>query len=93
MLHFSLLEQDSFHLIPGPEPGFCFLQYRQGLFVLIDDGSLNAILGLVKQMEVTLLGLRQLRGYVQKGPGLEILDTLISEAETKLSEIRRKMVQ
>ncbi len=56
-----------------------------------DDTSRHAILDLLRQMEVTLLGLRQLRGYVQKGPGLEILDTLIREAETKLAEIKLRM--
>jgi hypothetical protein len=35
----------------------------------MDADSLDTILALIKQMEATLIGLRQLRGYVGHGVG------------------------
>jgi hypothetical protein len=35
-----------------------------------DSDSLDAILALIKEIESALLGLKQLRGYAGKGPGL-----------------------
>lgn len=60
---------------------------------MTDNFSLDIILALLKQMEATLLGLGQLRGYVQKGPGQEILDRLIRDAETRLAEVKKKIIQ
>jgi hypothetical protein len=55
--------------------------------------SLETILALIGQMEATLLGLKQLRGYVGKGVGQEILEMLIEDGETKLAEFKRKLIQ
>lgn len=54
------------------------------------DDSLKTILALIKQLEATLIGLKQVRGYVQ-GVGRHMLDELIDEGETKLAEIKRKV--
>jgi hypothetical protein len=59
----------------------------------VDDNSLETILALLKQMEATLLGLKQLRGYVGKGVGQQMLEVLIEEADAKLTEIKRKVIQ
>lgn len=55
--------------------------------------SLDTILALLKQMESTLLGLKQLRLFVGKGTGQQILEALIEEAEVNLAEVKRKMIQ
>ena len=60
---------------------------------LPDDSSLETILALVKQLETTALGLKQLRGFVGKGLGSEMLELLIEETETTLAEIKRKLIQ
>jgi hypothetical protein len=61
---------------------------------MADDLNLvDAILDLVKQMKATLLGLKQLRSYIGKGVGQQMLELLIEESETKLAEIRRKLIQ
>lgn len=59
----------------------------------MDDSSLDAVISLIKQMESTLLGLEQLRNYVGDGVGRQMLEVLIEEAETKLAEIKRKIIQ
>lgn len=60
---------------------------------MVNDTSLETILGLIKQLEATVLGLKQLRGYIGVGAGTEMLEGLIEESETKLAEIKRKIVQ
>ena len=55
--------------------------------------SLDTILTLLKQMEATLLGLKQLRGFVGKGTGQQMLEALIEEAETNLAEVKHKLIQ
>jgi len=55
--------------------------------------SLENILALINQMEATILGLRQLRGYVGNDLGEEMLEVLIEETEAKLAEIKRKVIQ
>jgi len=52
----------------------------------------DTIFALIKQLESTLLGLRQLRRYVGKGVGLQMLEVLIEEAEAKLAEVRKRLV-
>jgi hypothetical protein len=59
----------------------------------MDADSLDAILALVKQLEATLLGLRQLRGYVGGSAGEKMLQILIEEAEAGLAEVKRKLIQ
>ena len=44
-------------------------------------------------MEATVLGLKQLRGYVGNGIGQEMLEVLIEEGEAKLAEIKRRVIQ
>lgn len=58
-----------------------------------DGESLETILALLKQMEATLLGLKQLRGYVPAGVGQKMLEILIEEAEANLAEIKRRIIQ
>jgi hypothetical protein len=58
-----------------------------------DDGSLETILGLIKQLDAMLVGLEQLRPYVGNGVGREMLDLLIEEGQTKLAEAMRKLIQ
>ena len=35
---------------------------------------------------------QQLRNFVSQGPGVEILDSVIAEAESQIEEIRRKVI-
>jgi hypothetical protein len=66
-----------------------------------DDGSLETILALIKQLDAMLVGLEQLRPYVGNrvrvgvvhGVGREMLDLLIEEGQTKLAEAMRKLIQ
>jgi len=55
--------------------------------------SLETILALIKQMESTLLGLKELRSYVGQELGQQMVESLIEEEETKLAEIKRKLIQ
>lgn len=57
------------------------------------DDRFDTILALLKHMESTLLGLKQLRGYVGKGVGSEMLEVIIDDCETHLTEIKRKLIQ
>ena len=57
------------------------------------DDSLEIILALIRQLEATLLGLKQLRGYVSQGIGKDMLEELIEEGEEKLAEVKRKLIQ
>jgi hypothetical protein len=43
-------------------------------------------------MESIILGLKQLRSFVSQGAGVEILDSVIAEAEAQVEEIRRKVI-
>lgn len=47
---------------------------------------------LIKQLEMNLAGLRQLRGYVGKGVGSHVLEILIEEGEAKLTEVKKRLV-
>lgn len=55
--------------------------------------NLDEALALIRQLESALLGLRQIRGYVPKGAGLDTLDQLIDEIETNLAGIKRRVMQ
>jgi hypothetical protein len=57
------------------------------------DESLDMILALMKQLESTLLGLKQLRGYVGQGVGQQMVEELIEEGENKLAELKRRLIQ
>lgn len=53
--------------------------------------ALEIVLASLKLMESTLLGMKQVRQYVGKGPATEILGSLIGEAEVKIGEIKRRV--
>jgi hypothetical protein len=71
---------------------FLLIHQHSGHF-LMDDNSLDTILALIKQLEATLLRLKQVRGLVGEGVAGDMLELLIEESETKLAEIRRKVIQ
>ena len=54
--------------------------------------SLEDVLACLKRMESIVLGLKQLRNFVSQGAGVEILDSVIAEAESQIEEIRRKVI-
>ena len=54
--------------------------------------SLEDVLACLKRVESIVLGLKQLRNFVSQGPGVEILDSVIAEAESQIEEIRRKVI-
>lgn len=58
-----------------------------------DLDSIDTILALVKQLEATVLGLRQLRSFVGKGVAAQMLEVLIEEGEAKIAEVKRKLMQ
>ncbi|MFL6303804.1 MAG: hypothetical protein ACJ72H_09690 [Candidatus Sulfotelmatobacter sp.] len=58
-----------------------------------DLDTIDTILGLIKQLEATVLGLQQLRGYAGNGVGQEMLEGLIEEGEAKIAEVKRKLMQ
>ena len=58
--------------------------------------SLDAHFGLPeknKQMESNLLGMRELRQHIDSNLGTEMLDLLIEEAELKIAEVKRNLMQ
>ena len=61
--------------------------------MLIDEYSLETILVLISQLEAALLGLKQMRAYVAQGVEEEMLESVIVHNETRLAEIRRKVIQ
>jgi hypothetical protein len=65
---------------------------RWAFRVLMDD-SLEMILALLRQLEATVLGLKQLRGYIGQGVGQQMVEELIEEGENKLTELKRKLIQ
>jgi hypothetical protein len=60
---------------------------------LIDDNCLETILAIINQLEAALLGLKQLRAYVVQGVEQQRLESVIEKRETKLAEIKRKVIQ
>jgi len=66
---------------------------KQRVSVFNDLDTVDTILGLIKQLEATVLGLRQLRCYTGDGVGQEMLDGLIQEGEAKIAEVKRKLMQ
>jgi hypothetical protein len=53
--------------------------------------ALEIALASLRLMESTLAGMRQVRQYVGEA-ATEILDSLIEEAEVKIGEIKRRVV-
>ena len=60
---------------------------------MIDDNCLETILAIINQLEAALLGLKQLRAYVVEGVEQQRLESVIEKRETKLAEIKRKVIQ
>jgi len=60
---------------------------------LIDDNCLETVLAIINQLEAALLGLKQLRAYVVQGVEQQRLESVIEKNETKLAEIKRKVIQ
>jgi len=60
---------------------------------LIDDNCLETVLAIINQLEAALLGLKQLRAYVVQGVEQQRLESVIEKRETKLAEIKRKVIQ
>jgi hypothetical protein len=58
-----------------------------------DSDPLDMVMACLKQMESTVLGLRQLRSFIGKGSGQEMLDALIVEAEEQIAQIKRRILQ
>lgn len=54
--------------------------------------SLEIVMASLKQMEATVLGMEQLRKYISDGPGREILDSLIQEAESQIEDVKRLVI-
>lgn len=61
--------------------------------MLTDDNSLETILVLIKQLQAALLELKQMRAYVVQGVEQKMLESVIVDNETRLAEIRRKVIQ
>lgn len=59
----------------------------------VTDETLDTILTLLKQLETTLLGLKQLRGIIGNGTGHQMLEMLIEEAEARITEVKHKLIQ
>jgi hypothetical protein len=60
---------------------------------LIDDNSLETVLALINQLEAALLGLKQMRAFVVQRVEQQRLESVIEKSETKLAEIKRKVIQ
>ena len=60
---------------------------------MTDDNSLETVLMLISQIEDALMGLKQLRDYIGPGIEREKLELMIEDGETKLAEIKRKVIQ
>ncbi|PYX75198.1 MAG: hypothetical protein DMG78_04885 [Acidobacteria bacterium] len=58
-----------------------------------DDKSLEIVLALINQLEAELLGLKQMRAFALEGVELQMLESVIENSETKLAEIKRKVIQ
>ena len=69
--------------------GMCRWAFRSSM----TDDARGIILALIGQLETTVLGLKQLRGYIGPGAGRELIEELIEEGEHKLAELKRKLIQ
>lgn len=55
--------------------------------------AFETVLECLKRMEAILLGMKQMREYVGRGLGKQMLDSLIEEADSQITEIKRKVIQ
>jgi len=53
----------------------------------------ETVLECLKRMEAQLMGMKQIRDYVGKGVGRQMLESLIEEAESQIAEIKGKLIQ
>jgi hypothetical protein len=54
--------------------------------------SLEIVMSNLRVMESTLLSMRQVRLHAGKGLAIQMLDSLIRESESKIAEIKRRMI-
>ena len=59
----------------------------------MDETSLEVVLALIKEMEVTLLALKEVLSYIDNKEGREIMGRLIGEIEANLAAIKRRLTQ
>ncbi len=55
--------------------------------------TFETVMDCLKRMESVLIGMKQMRGYVGKGVGREMLESLIEEAELQIEEVKRRVIQ
>jgi hypothetical protein len=55
--------------------------------------AFETVLECLKRMEAISMGMKQMREYVGKGLGREMLDSLIEEADSQITEMKRKVMQ
>jgi GNAT superfamily N-acetyltransferase len=55
--------------------------------------AFETVLECLKRMEAILLGMKQMREHVGRGLGKQMLDSLIEEADSQITEIKRKVIQ
>jgi hypothetical protein len=60
---------------------------------VIDDNALETVLALINQLEAALLGLKQMRALVVEGVEQQTLESVIENSETRLADIKRKVIQ
>jgi hypothetical protein len=60
---------------------------------VIDDNALETVLALINQLEAALLGLKQMRAFVVEGVEQQTLESVIENSETRLADIKRKVIQ
>ena len=77
--------------LTGEQGSVRVMNKPEGVFDDLD--TVNVILGQIKQLEATVLGLQQLRSYIGNGVEAEILESLMTEAETKIAEVKGKLMQ
>jgi hypothetical protein len=54
------------------------------------NSLLETVLACLKRMEVSLLGMKKMRRYLDKGLKKEMLEALIEEAESQIAELKEK---
>lgn len=54
------------------------------------NALLGTVLACLKRMEVSLLGMKKMRRYLDEGPQKAMLESLIDEAESQIAELKRK---
>ena len=65
---------------------------NQNLVMIASFDSLAIVMANLALMESALLGMKQVRQYVGKRLATKTLDTLIEEAESQITELKRRMM-